>query len=257
MSQINPNPELSATPIPLESFIEVPRASYVDERRNYRTAHHATANSWRLESESHTQTALSFLIGATQADYESQAWKYFTDVGQKVYSSLEQLPQPSLSHLISNALSSSNFVTCIDYASKHASIQDLNRSNVRAITLLKIIFEYTSSADAQHRFDPVQAEPSWLLESIELQKKGLTEEAIDTIYERLDDLLCEHNYYEVDSCFQRMDSDKIPLDILLSVLTVTAHASDELPNRGLFFARAKKALSQRGELEEGLLDGLE
>ena len=45
--------------------------------------------------------------------------------------------------------------------------------------------------------------------------------------------------------------------VLLALLTITLAAKRKLPDRADFFARAEGTLRRRGELEEGLLVGLD
>jgi hypothetical protein len=90
-----------------------------------------------------------------------------------------------------------------------------------------------------------------------LDKHGRIDAALDLIYEKIDSLLRGGDFAEVDSILSRVETKSLSVDLLLGLLTSTLPARTKLPSRREFFARVEGEITERGELEDGLLTGLE
>lgn len=99
--------------------------------------------------------------------------------------------------------------------------------------------------------------PPWLNEAIVLRAVGLEEKALDIIYDNVDDLLLAGKLEEVDSLLSTFPVFCVPTDFLVGMLTITLRESERLKHRSEFFQRVKEVISLRGELEYGLLEGLD
>ena len=79
----------------------------------------------------------------------------------------------------------------------------------------------------------------------------MTDNEIDIIYDRIDDLLSDGKFNEVDNMLKNLDVNRIDEDEMLSYLTITAAAKNILLNRKAFFEKVKTKLSPE------VLSGLE
>lgn len=85
---------------------------------------------------------------------------------------------------------------------------------------------------------------------------GLTDAAIDEIFDRVNEMLCDGKYQEVDDLLASATCDGYSVDLLLALLTITHAAKQYLPHRHLFFARVEQSILDRGEQSDRLLFGL-
>jgi hypothetical protein len=90
-----------------------------------------------------------------------------------------------------------------------------------------------------------------------LDQLGQTDVALDIIYSQIDEMLLARKFSLVDDCIENSQTDLYSVDLLLALLTITLAAKTHLPNRAAFYGRVEAALRDRGELEDGLLIGLE
>ena len=84
-----------------------------------------------------------------------------------------------------------------------------------------------------------------------------TDERINEIYREIYDYFERKDKEGCDERIRSLDVESLDANELVSYLTVTLSASSELPHREEFFNKAKVSLIERGEYEEGLLNGLE
>ncbi len=90
-----------------------------------------------------------------------------------------------------------------------------------------------------------------------LDIQGKTDAALDVLYDAVDDMLLDENIADIDCFFANATVSDYSIDLLLGLLTVTLPARSKLMQRAAFFKSVKMELVERGEYEQGLLDGLE
>jgi len=91
----------------------------------------------------------------------------------------------------------------------------------------------------------------WLNQAAKLHGEGKIDAAIDLIYNHVDELLIAGDFETVNDFLPRV-SLKLPVDLLISILTITLAAHELLPNRKIFFDGVEVVVN-----EPNLLDGLE
>ena len=79
---------------------------------------------------------------------------------------------------------------------------------------------------------------------------------LDVLYAEIDGLLRVGKFDVLDAKLRVGLVDLLSTDELLTVLTATAPARDKLRERASFLARAEAEIVRRGEMGDGLLDGL-
>ncbi len=89
------------------------------------------------------------------------------------------------------------------------------------------------------------------------ESRGRLNAALDEIYNHVDEMLLAGMFSEVDDRLESIDCDEHSTDLLLAMLTITYAAKSSLPRRTDFYNRAEDSIRRRGELEDGLLFGLE
>jgi hypothetical protein len=96
------------------------------------------------------------------------------------------------------------------------------------------------------------------LDSIsELIAEGHLDKALDNLYPWIDGLLRQEKFSVVDPLFREVDVNTAPRDLILGLLIGTLPVRRRMKSRPSFISGAKTALTERGEMEEGLFDGLE
>lgn len=104
-----------------------------------------------------------------------------------------------------------------------------------------------SLTDIDQFFDRVQA----------FSSLGKTDSAIDEIFDFIDRLLCDGSFSDVDKVLDKVDLDKISLDIALSFLTITMAAKTKLLSRAAFFDKIHaKLLLEDEKKAKRILDRL-
>lgn len=97
----------------------------------------------------------------------------------------------------------------------------------------------------------------FLKRAIRLDGKGHVDAALDLIYDSIDEMLLHGNFAEVDMLLSDAPVNDLSVDLLLGLLTATLPARSKLTHRLDFLNQTRASLCERGELEEGLLSGLE
>lgn len=97
----------------------------------------------------------------------------------------------------------------------------------------------------------------FLKQAQRLDGLGQTDVALDLIYDQIDERFRLGKFAEVDQMLANLDVTVYSIDLLLGVLTASLPGRSRLLNRPAFFSKVQETLRQRGELEEGLLTGLE
>jgi hypothetical protein len=90
-----------------------------------------------------------------------------------------------------------------------------------------------------------------------LVSHGQTDTALDLVFDRFDEMLLAGDFNRVDQILAESRPENLSVDLLVGVLTVTLAAKNQLNSRFEFCERVKLALQNRGEVQEGLLIGLE
>lgn len=98
---------------------------------------------------------------------------------------------------------------------------------------------------------------SWLDGARRLDRQEQTDAALDLLYDNVDELLRGGRFAELGRLLDAVQTAEYSADLLLGLLTATLPARSRLPARAAFFERVQRTLQQRGELESGLLTGLE
>lgn len=83
------------------------------------------------------------------------------------------------------------------------------------------------------------------------------DDALDVIFDTIDDALLDGKFKECNQALASININEWSTDLLGGILSITLAASHKLPERVAFFRKVRNAIIKRGELEPGLLDGLE
>ena len=98
---------------------------------------------------------------------------------------------------------------------------------------------------------------SFVLDAQRLADQGKIDSALDLIYERADEMLLAGEFTALNEIIAGLSADKLTIDVLLAVLTISLPAKSKLPARSLFYLSVEQQLQERGEFREGLLTGLQ
>ena len=90
-----------------------------------------------------------------------------------------------------------------------------------------------------------------------LDSQDQTDLALDLIYDQTDKYFREGKFESVNQLLADVNAANYSVDILLGILTATLPAKEHLANRSAFFSAVEKAFTERGDMEDGLLSGLE
>ena len=90
-----------------------------------------------------------------------------------------------------------------------------------------------------------------------LAEQGRVDAALDLIFARVDESFRSGEFSDCDQLLQRLSVGDYETDVLLGLLTATLPARSLLPSRPDFFLRAEAEIQRRGEMEPGLLTGLD
>jgi hypothetical protein len=80
---------------------------------------------------------------------------------------------------------------------------------------------------------------------------------LDAIYDWADDLMKAGRFQYLDTAIGAFHPEDMTTDNLLGVLTATLPVKSRLPSRKAFYQAVERILTARGEMEPGLLKGLE
>jgi len=100
------------------------------------------------------------------------------------------------------------------------------------------------------------AVPTWLVDALDADGRGESSAALDIIFRKMDQLLRDGNFPEVDRVVRCAPIEGTSLTVLLGLLSITLPASQHLPSRDSFFDQIWKACVARGRNAEKLLGGL-
>lgn len=102
----------------------------------------------------------------------------------------------------------------------------------------------------------LSAAPAWIEQSIEFEKSGKGEEALDVIFDNIDELLLSSKYKQCSSVLASLPVDRLSNAQLLTALTASSAARDRLSGRKVLYSRVEKILALRGTDVSRLLLGL-
>lgn len=101
------------------------------------------------------------------------------------------------------------------------------------------------------------ADMGWLDRVYSLVASGETDDAVDLIFDFVDDRLLEGDAARVDDLLVTTDVKRLDTTLMLAVLSITKPASDQLCNRAAFLRRVEARLRlEEPERMERLLSGL-
>lgn len=90
-----------------------------------------------------------------------------------------------------------------------------------------------------------------------LDKSGQTDAALDIVFDQIDEMLLAGKFKKVNQLLVDTETDNYSVELLLGILTATLPAKNQLQDRAEFYKRTARTLHSRGELQEGLLVGLD
>lgn len=94
-------------------------------------------------------------------------------------------------------------------------------------------------------------------ETRQLDETGRTDDALDLLFDAIDEMMWNDRFGELDSLIAGLDASEYSIDVLLGVLTATLPAKERLPARPKLYEDIETVLDRRDQLEDGLLAGLE
>lgn len=93
-------------------------------------------------------------------------------------------------------------------------------------------------------------------ELIELDCEESINTALDLAFDRIDDAFLEGRFDWVDSFLEQVEVDRLSVELIVGVLTITASAEDKLRHRGKFRSQAEAVIKQRGRYNDQILRDL-
>jgi Arc/MetJ-type ribon-helix-helix transcriptional regulator len=98
---------------------------------------------------------------------------------------------------------------------------------------------------------------SFIERANELDRRGRTDAALDLLYDSVDATIRQGRFADLDALLVGLCPADHSVDLLLGILTATLPARERLQSRRGFYRDVESTLASRGELDEGLLAGLE
>lgn len=100
------------------------------------------------------------------------------------------------------------------------------------------------------------SEDHFIRQAIKFDAEKKYDDALDAIYDGIDDLLIAEDFRQVDSILNAIPIGECSSFFLVGVLTITRSAKEKLASRRNFFAIAELFLQQNGRNTASLLNGL-
>ncbi|WP_146439815.1 hypothetical protein [Crateriforma conspicua] len=116
--------------------------------------------------------------------------------------------------------------------------------------------EYIRAAHMVACLEQPVATEGYLDAAVQFEKMDDVRSALACVYRNARHRLRAGKLAELDADIKTFDVGSAGVDTMLAVLTATAPAKSKLPSRKRLFRRIKAELKSRGELDKGLLDGL-
>lgn len=99
--------------------------------------------------------------------------------------------------------------------------------------------------------------PVWLDDVYSKVAAGVPDDAIDILFDHIDDLLIEGRFSECEDVLMMIDPKRLDTNLLVAALSITKAAADRLPSRVRFVQRVEHRLTELApERLEALLGGL-
>jgi hypothetical protein len=105
--------------------------------------------------------------------------------------------------------------------------------------------------------DSVARSMEMIEHAIRLDRENRTDSALDVICEHFDGMIFRGGFKRVSQLLDSIRVESLSVPLILALLTITAPLAEKIESRSGFFERCKKALDERGERREELLEGLE
>jgi hypothetical protein len=112
-------------------------------------------------------------------------------------------------------------------------------------------------ADAPSRFNLSRPEGCFVVAAQKLADQGNVDSALDHIFDQADSLLLAGEFTALNEVIAGLDAERLSIDVLLAVLTISLPAKSKLPARSGFYCAVERLLRERGEFRDGLLSGLQ
>lgn len=96
----------------------------------------------------------------------------------------------------------------------------------------------------------------WLKESIDLEKQGDVEQALDVLFNHFDNMLLDGNFAECSDLLAELAVEEFSTNLLLTILTATLPAHYKLPGRMSCYLKVGEVITSRKEDSLSLLAGL-
>lgn len=122
---------------------------------------------------------------------------------------------------------------------------------------LRQVIRTEDVAEMVARTSKSRTDNSFIIRATELDARGHTDAALDLIYDSVDKLMRDGQFPTLDSILSGVPVAELTVDILLGLLTATLPARNRLHSRNPLFRQIEQTLKNRGQLEPGLLTGLE
>ncbi len=90
-----------------------------------------------------------------------------------------------------------------------------------------------------------------------LAEQSRVDAALDLIFARVDEAFQRGDFSDCDHLLQHLTVGDFDTDVLLGLLTATLPGRSLLPSRPDFYSRTEAEIHRRGEMELGLLTGLD
>lgn len=100
-------------------------------------------------------------------------------------------------------------------------------------------------------------EEPWVLQMYDLVASKRLEEAIDLLYDNVDDMLLEGKMQECDDILQQIDIRRLDSYLMIGLLSITLSASEHLPHRKVLVEEIENYLrATEPERADALMKGL-
>lgn len=99
--------------------------------------------------------------------------------------------------------------------------------------------------------------PPWLETLYALVARDKPDKAVELLFEQVDDQMIEGRFAECDDLLQIIDLDRLDLNLIIAVLSITLAPKDSLPSRPAFVQKASAEVQKRAPTRANrLLQGL-
>jgi len=94
----------------------------------------------------------------------------------------------------------------------------------------------------------------WLDKVMQLDREGQVDDAIDIVYENMDELLLDGKYQAAGEILEHIECDQLSEYLLIAFATITLTKKKIIPKRDDFMARVRDSLRRRGTDDEEIDD---